>query len=124
MVRGAEPTRGVLVRDLFLFQIKLFLDSLKDLALLQASFWAALVDLVFIRHTHGRCFYAVLRASERVDLWLNLYGASKEAGRDSDGLFGTSRAGEDTFLGKLEELVRQREAVHRAAPPGAARHAA
>jgi hypothetical protein len=113
MVRGAEPTRGVLVRDLLLFQIKLFLDSFKDLALLQASFWAAAVDLVFIRHTRGRCFYAVLRMSERVDLWLNLYGASKGADRDSDGLFGTSRAGDNTFLGKLEELVRQREAAHR-----------
>lgn len=114
-MHGAEPTRGVLVRDLFLFQIKLFLDSFKDLALLQASFWAALVDLAFIRHTRGRCFYAVLRMSERVDLWLNLYGASQGAGRDRDGLFGTSQAGEDTFLGKLEELVRQREAAHRQA---------
>jgi hypothetical protein len=114
MVRGAEPTRGVLTRDLILLQIKLFLDSLKDLVLLQASIWAAVIDLIFMKHTRGRCFYAVLRASERVDLWLNLYGAAQGARGDSDGLFGTSRAGDPTFLGRLEELVREREVAHRA----------
>lgn len=109
MPSGEVPTRGVLMRDLFLFQIKLFLDSLKDFVLLQASAYAAIVDLLFIRRTRGRCFYTVLRWSERADLWLNLYGAASGAQGDRDGLFGTSRAGEPTFLGRLEELVRARE---------------
>lgn len=112
MKQGDSLTRGVLVRDLMVFQVKLFLDSVKDLVLLQASLGAALVDLVFMRHTRGRCFYAVLRASERVDLWLNLYGPSRGAGHDRDGLFGTSRAGDPTFLGKLEELVRAKESEY------------
>lgn len=122
MAEGAELTRGVLVRDLVVLQTKLFLDSLKDVVLLQASVWAAIVDLLFIRHTRGRCFYSVLRLSERVDLWLNLYGPARGAGADRDGLFGTSRAGDPTFLGKLEELVREREVAHRA--PRAERRAA
>lgn len=103
-------SRRVLVRDLVVFQTKLMLDGLKDLALLQASIVAALVDFVFMPVTRGRCFYGVLRLSERVDLWFNLYGAAERAATDRDGLFGVSRAGDSTFLGKLEELVRQKEA--------------
>ena len=106
---GEGTSRGVLVRDLILFQIKLALDGLKDLALLQVSLAAAVVDLVFMPFTRGRCFYGVLRFTERLDLWFNLYGAAQGAASDRDGLFGVSRAGDATFLGKLEELVRAKE---------------
>jgi hypothetical protein len=108
-MNGQEMTRGVLVRDLIVFQIKLVLDSLKDIALFQASILAAIIDVIFMPLTRGRLFYGVLRFSERVDLWLNLHGASEGAQRDADGLFGTSRAGAPTFLGKLEEMVREKE---------------
>jgi hypothetical protein len=106
---GHEMTRGVLIRDLILFQIKLVLDSLKGIALFQASIVAAVIDVIFMPITRGRLFYSVLRFSERVDLWLNLYGASEGAQNDADGLFGTSRAGAPTFLGKLEQVVREKE---------------
>lgn len=108
-MNGDEMTRGVLVRDLILFQIKLVLDSLKGLALFQASLVAAVVEVLFMPFTRGRLFYGVLRLSERVDLWLNLYGASEGAQHDADGLFGRSRAGAPTFLGKLEQMVREKE---------------
>ena len=106
---GEAASRGVLVRDLIVVQIKLVLDGFKDIALLQASIAAAIIDLVLMPITRGRCFYTVLRVSERVDLWLNLHGAAQRAGQDRDGLFGVSRAGDATFLGKLEELVREKE---------------
>lgn len=108
-MNGDEMTRGVLVRDLVLFQIKLVLDSLKGLALFQASIVAAVIEVIFMPVTRGRLFYGVLRFSERVDLWLNLYGASEGAQGDADGLFGRSRAGSPTYLGKLEQLVREKE---------------
>lgn len=108
-MHGEEMSRGVLIRDLLLFQLKLALDGLKDIALLQASIVAAVLDIVFMSLTRGRLFYGVLRLSERVDLWLNLHGAAEGAERDRDGLFGTSRAGDPTFLGRLEQMVRQKE---------------
>ena len=98
--------KGTLVRDLLIFQLKLVLDGLKDVALIQISLVAAIYDLLFGRPDRPAVFYNVLRLSERLDLWMNLYGASRGAEADQDGLFGTSRAGEDTMLGKLEELVR------------------
>jgi hypothetical protein len=96
--------RSVIVRDLLLFQLKLALDGLVDLVLAPLAIAAACAEVVFIRKRRGRLFYAVLGVGERADLWLNLYGASRAA--DSDGLFGGSRAGSETYLGELELRVR------------------
>lgn len=108
-MHGDAMSRKVLLRDLVLFQIKLALDGIKGVVLLQASIAAAVADLVLMQWTRGRLFYGVLRMAERADLWLNLYGAAEGAAEDRDGLFGTSRAGDHTFLGRLEELVREKE---------------
>ncbi len=96
--------RWVIVRDLLLFQLKLFLDGIIDVALSPLSIAAALVEIFFGGERRGRLFYAVLRFGERVDLWLNLYGASRRA--DADGLFGGSEAGSDSLLGELELRLR------------------
>ena len=97
----------VLVRDLILFHIKLLLDGIKGFCMFWLSFAAVLADLFLLdRSQRGRYFYAVLRMGERFDLWLNLYSPTRHAEDNSDGLFGESRAGEHTFVGRMEELVR------------------
>jgi hypothetical protein len=117
----AAARKGTLVRDLLIFQLKLVLDGVKGVALFQISLFAAIFDLLFGRPGRPLVFYNVLRLSEKIDLWLNLYGASKHAEENDDGLFGTSRAGDDTMLGKLEELMRDEpEARRPASAPGAA----
>lgn len=110
-----SPSRTVLLRDLAIFQLKMLLDGAKGLLLSQVAIFAAVVDVLFLRRTRGRLFYKVLAFGEKCDLWLNLYGAADGARGDRDGLFGRSRAGSDTMLGKLEELVREREDDFRAA---------
>lgn len=104
-----EATRSVTIRDFAIFQLKLVLDGLKDLALFQLAIGALLLDLVSGGGKRQRLFYSVLRLSERFDLWLNLNGAVErmEAGEvGDDGLFGASEAGSDTLLGKIEQMVR------------------
>jgi len=104
-----EATRGVTVRDFLIFQLKLLIDGAKDLVLLQLSLVAVLIDLISGRGRRPRLFYSVLRISERFDLWLNLNGAIDriESGKgDEDGLFGGSRAGSDSLLGAIEQMVR------------------
>jgi|tagenome__1003787_1003787.scaffolds.fasta_scaffold20919801_4 hypothetical protein len=100
---------GVLMRDALIFAIKLVIDWAKDLVLIQAALLAVCVDLIMMLGLGKRrsFFYRVLEIGERVDLWLNLYGASQGAHGNPDGLFGESRAGDDTFLGEMEELVRR-----------------
>lgn len=99
------PSRGVLVRDASIFMIKLWLDGLKDIALTAGSIIALIFDLIITRGRRRFLFYKVVRAGERFDLWLNLYGAAEAGSSSEEGLFAASRAGEDTFLGKLEQLT-------------------
>jgi hypothetical protein len=95
------------VRDFLIFAVKLAIDGLKDVVLLQIASIAVLADLLR-GEGHSRLFYKVVRQSERFDLWLNLNGAldELEKGETEDGLFGASRAGSDTLLGKMEGWVR------------------
>jgi len=100
---------GVLVRDAVIFYIKLAVDGAKDLILVQVALLAFCIDLVMMLGAGRRrsFFYRVMEIGERFDLWLNLYMPSKGAHTNPDGLFGESRAGDDTFLGEFEELVRR-----------------
>ena len=97
--------RGVIVRDLLIFQIKLFLDGLKDVVISPMAIGAAALDLLFPTSKRGLRFYAVMRVGERVDRWLNLFGATEKAGEHEEGLFGASRAGSNSLLGKIEAYV-------------------
>lgn len=104
-----EATRGVTLRDFAIFQLKLLLDGVKDVVLFQVAIVAIVLDFLSGSGKRPRIFYSVLRHSERFDLWLNLNGALEELEHGDlgdDGLFGASKAGADTLLGKLEQLAR------------------
>ncbi len=98
-------SRWVLLRDLTIFQIKLLLDGVKDVVLAPLSLGAAAVDIVFPGSRPGHRFYAVMRLGEYYDQWLSLYAAADKATTLDDGLFGQSRAGSPSFLGRLEATV-------------------
>lgn len=101
-----NENRQVLLRDFMIFMLKLWLDGLKDIGVSILAMGAAALDFLGGRNHRPSLFYAVLRLSERADLWLNLNGAAEGAGDDADGLFGVSAAGSPTLLGRLEQLVR------------------
>ncbi|MFH1763592.1 MAG: hypothetical protein ABIF09_05300 [Gemmatimonadota bacterium] len=100
-----QASRSVLLRDFFIFQLKLWADGFKDLVMIQLSLVAVVVDL-FFGGTRKRLFYKVIKLGERIDLWLNLHGALSRGDGTGDGLFGGSRAGAKTMLGQLEQAVR------------------
>lgn len=100
-----KPRRSALLRDAVIFMIKLWLDGLKDIGLTMAAVGALAVDLTLRRDADRYLFYKVVRAGERFDLWLNLYGAAETGAQSDEGLFAASRAGDKSFLGKLEELT-------------------
>lgn len=83
--------RGVLLRDLFLFQMKLWLDGLKDIVLSPLSIAACAVDILFRRSGQRSLFYGVMRLGERFDLWLNLYSPAMRADAHPDGLLHRDR---------------------------------
>ncbi len=107
-----DPMTKVSIRDFTIFQLKLLIDGLKDGVVFTISIVAFAADLVLRRHGRRRCFYRVMRVSEKFDLWLNLHGATEGAEDDWDGLFGQSEAGSDTMLGQLERIVRGGDRPH------------
>ena len=109
--RGFAARRAVVVRDFLIFVLKLTIDGLKDVVLLPVASIAFVADLLIGGSDRPRLFYRVVRAAERFDRWLNLTGAldELERGDTEDGLFGASRAGSDTLLGKVEAWVRGSE---------------
>lgn len=101
-----EATANVTIRDFLIFQTKLLIDGAKDVVVFHGSILAILLDLITGRGRKPRSFYAVLRLSERFDLWLNLHGPAEGAEDTDDGLFGASPAGASTLLGQLEAWIR------------------
>lgn len=111
-----RATRGVVLRDFAIFQLKLLLDGFKDVVLSALSLGALVLDLLSGGGRRPRLFYRILGMSERFDMWLNLSGAVTRLETeelDEDGLFGASPSGSDTLLGKVEELVRGGDAPRR-----------
>jgi hypothetical protein len=104
-----DRSKWVILRDLAIFQVKLAMDGVKDIVFMPLSIMAAALDLVLPGRRPGHRFYRVLRAGEKFDGWLNLFGAAKHADASQDGLFGASRAGSPTLLGRLEALVLGRD---------------
>lgn len=98
-------TRWVILRDLLIFQAKLVLDGAKDILLSPLSIGAAVLDLLFPGPRPGHRFYAVMRLGERYDRWLSLFAAADKANAFDDGLFGASRAGSPSMVGRLEQII-------------------
>jgi hypothetical protein len=117
MLPSSGTPVGVLLRDLFIFQVKLVLDGVKDAVVIPISVVAVVLDLFMGGPRRGKIFYGVMEAGERFDRWLNLHGAARRAALNRDGLFGESRAGDDTFLGEFEEMMRRPTKVYEGHAP-------
>ncbi len=102
-----DHPRRVLVRDFVVFELKLLLDQVKGLIISQAALIAFVIDFIRPRGHSFSFFYKVMSLGERLDLWLSLYGPSRHAGEDPEGLFGESRAGTNNLLGQLEGIVHR-----------------
>lgn len=101
-------SRRVTLRDFAIFQLKLFLDGLKDFVAIWFSIGAIILDFIAGRGKRPRLFYSVVRASERFDQWINLHSVLErmDESETDDGLFGASAAGDDSLIGQIEQLVR------------------
>lgn len=97
------PSRWILIRDVAVFQLKLFLDGMRDAALIPISLFIALLDLLGVGPRPGRQFYLLLKLGRRTEYWINLFGAAKQA----EALAPTPRPGVDALVDRLEHLVVQ-----------------
>ncbi|MCB9756169.1 MAG: hypothetical protein H6713_40130 [Myxococcales bacterium] len=104
--RAVDPRAGrwALIRDLAVFQLKLFVDGLKDLVLSPLSLIAGVLDLVIGGERPGRLFHGVLRTGASFERWVRLFGAAERDATSRDGA-GRDGAGRDaTADGRREAL--------------------
>ncbi|HZR06014.1 MAG TPA: hypothetical protein VFA61_09315 [Candidatus Udaeobacter sp.] len=72
---AASGQRWRFLRDVAVFQLKLFLDNVRDFALVPISLVAALIDLVYKGEREGALFYKVLRWGAHSEEVINVYSA-------------------------------------------------
>ena len=75
IVESGSNERWKFLRDVVVFQLKMFLDNVRDFALMPVSPVAALIDLIFKGKGHGSLFYQVLRWGAHSEEVINVYSA-------------------------------------------------
>ena|SRR5215813_3230994 len=71
----SSSERWRFLRDVAVFQLKLFLDNVRDFALVPISLFAALIDLVYRGEREGALFYKVLRWGAHSEEVIDVYSA-------------------------------------------------
>jgi hypothetical protein len=70
------------MRDVLVFQLKMFLDNVRDLVLMPVSLLAALLDLVLRGDREGARFYKVLRWGWHSEKVIDVYSAIEDHPQD------------------------------------------
>lgn len=97
-----DPGRWAMLRDVAVFQGKLALDALRDLALSPISMVAALLGFIRDPHKPGRYFYSLMKLGKRSDHAIGLFGAAEKAGLELEPDPGRSV---DELVDRIEGLV-------------------
>ena len=99
--RDGMMTRGELVHESAIFQLKLMVDGLRDLVLVPVSLVATLVGLLRGGDEPAREFNQVIMLGRQTEQWINLFG---HHATPEDANVATSI---DSLLTHVEEVVRQ-----------------
>ena len=80
-----EPdiSRWTLIRDMFVFQVKLAMDAIRDLFLSPVSIVCGLADILIGNSISKSYFYKLMNIGHLTDSWLNLFGNHKTADENS-----------------------------------------
>ena len=73
--QGNSDARWKFLRDVVVFQLKMFLDNVRDLVLMPVALVAALIDLILRGDREGARFYKVLRWGWHSEKVIGVYSA-------------------------------------------------
>ena len=103
--RADADDRWKFVRDVMVFQLKLFLDNVRDLVLMPVSLVAALIDLILRGEREGARFYKVLRWGQHSEAVIDVYSAIEH---HEPGDFKVSRDYTvDGVIARLESVLKR-----------------
>ncbi len=75
---SGSNSRWRFLRDVVVFQLKMFLDNVRDFALMPISLVAALIDLFFKGEREGALFYHVLKWGAHSEKVIDVYSAIED----------------------------------------------
>jgi len=111
-----EPniSRWTLIRDMFVFQVKLAMDAVRDLLLSPVSIICGLVDIFKGNSLSNSYFHRLMTLGQQSDGWLNLFGkhsydSSKgdENLSDMDNTPAKVDANVDQLFSQVESLLKE-----------------
>ena len=104
------PDRWTLIRDVAVLQVKLVVDGLRDLILVPLSLIAGIVSLASgEKGVPGTQFYRLLGVGKQSELWINLFGAMRNAPPDLEHPMPFPDSNMDEIVGKIEAFVVNEE---------------
>ena len=101
-----DAARWQLLRDLGVLQVKLLVDGLRDLILVPASLVAGIVSIVqSVDGKPGPYFYHLLAWGKESEIWINLFGAVRNAPEEIEQPSAFGGQDIDDIVGRLETFV-------------------
>lgn len=94
--------RWKFLRDVAVFEFKMFLDNVRDFALMPASLVAAGLDLILKSDKEGSRFYRVLQWGKQSEEIINVYGAIDE---DAEGRTPGHDYTVDAVVARIESVI-------------------
>ncbi len=79
-----ENIRWALIRDVFIFQIKLAMDAMRDLLLSPVSIICGIIDIIKGDSPSQSYFHKLMSLGQQTDSWLNLFGNHNKTSENSN----------------------------------------
>jgi len=100
--------RWPLIKDAFIFQLKLGGDAFRDLLLSPISIACLIIDLIKGHHQSQSYFHRLMAFGHKTDKWLNLFGTTLTT-KHSKNIVNTSPpdASVDQLFEKIETLIKE-----------------
>ena len=97
-----QQDRWIVIRDMFVFQLKLIVDGILDLVLLPVSLVMGVISFIGHGPKSGAEFYEFMRIGRRGERWINLFGAVERR-------YGPAGNDEESASKDLDDLVSRVE---------------
>lgn len=106
MAESRPAPTTLLLRDVLRFQVKLWLEALRDVVLSPITLGAAALDFILLKRQPPRYFRALLTLGRRSEDWIDLW-SMVDAGAKGENV--------DALLAQIEQVVRDPRAGGRRA---------
>lgn len=97
-------SKGTLIRDAVVFQVKLVIDGIRDLILIPVALVGAVLSLMYPGRNAGRTFYDIVGAGRESERLINLFEAADRVLPEEDR---RERSELDSLVDQVEGYMRR-----------------